>query len=82
MEGVEVHVCSSPSVLGRVLCEGERGGEEEEEGREGAWRGEIPRFLFRLLARGARATSPRVKPAFVACSTVSTSDCRLPVVQS
>ena len=44
--------------------------EVEEVGMVGGCRGEAPRFLFRLLARGALATSPRVKPAFVACGVI------------
>ena len=38
------------------MCEGERG--------RG---GQVPRFLFRRLASGARDTSPNLNPALVAC---------------
>ena len=58
-EGREVGGLSRPRVLGLVAVCSECGG-------EGGSRGDVPRFLFLLLARGARETSPSVKPALVA----------------
>ena len=50
---------SRPRVLGLVAVCSELGGERGS-------RGDVPRFRFLLLARGARETSPSVKPALVA----------------